>query len=374
MNSNIINLIGILNNNKDLIKEAFVHMVQHKRECPTNQIENRSKILFATLIAILYQIKQGKYDDKMYNDILFYRKIFYHIFSNIPFIREKKSIIKKVYMELNSIKKEYDKIMAKNLCRSLSEGPETESESENEISHTPVYSKLGTPSSSIISTMGKASTITTPISYSNVSDLTSNILAKSIHSYELNPKINDSEEICLDDPIKLEHSYKVIGLLKILLVFLEKDISHLQVQLNLKEPNEQSSNIDIDFINRLLYIFFSQYLTIVTKHCNLFVNKDSVKTYKIKFGETFLTVCTLDNIDIKEDKIDDCKTIVLTVGKNISYLSYIQSDITNDRFQNILIKNLDNLSTVMSIINTNYKILESCLLKIGKICVNDTNK
>ena len=76
---------------------------------------------------------------------------------------------------------------------------------------------------------------------------------------------------------------------------------NLQAQLNLREPANIASEIDIDFINRLMYIFFSQYLTIITKHANLFSdNNHESGTYQIKYNDTYLTVCTLDNIAIKK--------------------------------------------------------------------------
>ncbi len=378
MSSHIVELIDILNTNKSLIRESLIDMLKKKQTCPEKEIEIRAKVIFVALLALLCDMKKGNYSIKNHSNILFYRSIFFYIFNNISYVHRKKSVIKRVYLKLNTLKKicqqESDKHDVVHSTRSTSSSRSSTASSSSSDSSSSlsegyadkqtlsIFKTLSTPDSSIISTPKiNIDTITTPVSCSGTTHLTS-INDATTHSYELNPKY-DCDVTCLDSKDKLVDSHKVLGLLKILLCTLEKDLSHKLAQINLKEPTEEASDVDIDFINRLLYIFFSQYLTIITKHCNLFFNKTGPDTYKIKFGDSYISVCTLDNLDIKEDKIEGEKVILMTVGKHISIMRYAAEG-TNDTLNRSLTDSIDNLSTAISIINTNYKILDSCLEKL----------
>ena len=415
MSCHIVDLIDMLNKNKVLIKDSFVQMLKHKQECPDKDIDIRAKILFVALLSLLCELKKGNYNNKNHSDLVFYRSIFFYIFNNIYCVRYKKSIIKNIYIKINNLKKicenkfderieshysEPDTYITKNksIFESLPTSDTslktynfsyitktntsnanlhidklstTEDSNSSSYSKSKPYTKNTNNRSSFEKQITNTSadvidTITTHVTHSTISQLTTDINNRSIHSRELNPKY-ECEEKCLDNKDKLIDSHKVLGLLKILLCTLEKDLSHTLSQLNLKEPSEQASDIDIDYLNRVLYIFFSQYLTIITKHYNLFFNKDGPDTYKIKFNDNYISVCTLDNLDIKEDKINNVKVIILTVGKHISIIRYNEEG-TNDTVNTILRDNIDNISTALSIINTNYKILDSCL---DKLCQMD---
>lgn len=406
MNNHVIKIVDILNNHKELITDAFIRMLTHKQECVQNQIVFRSKILFASLIGLLCNLKKGNCNNKLYTDVIFYRKVFYYIFCNISYVRSKKSIIKKIYILINTIKKECEIKIKTQLCSKHNNSYVT-SDSYNSTDSSDSFG-------SIKSQTITKDTNTTKLSYTNSietntkfsSNSTSNQTNKIINlvknEYNTNKESNTSscpisetqskncnekclrtynscsvnklvsdidkcKEISLDNSKNLENSYKVLGLLKILLVVLEKDISHLQMQLNLKEPSENTNIYDIDFINRLLCIFFSQYLTIITKHSNLFITNEKTNIYNIKINNEYLTVCILDNLYISEELINNKKCIVISTGKNKSYIYYIESPITNDEFYNLLNKNLENLSITLGIININYKLLESCLTKLNEL-------
>ena len=327
MNHSINSLVSILNINKDLVKESINKMLK-TQNINDVFIINQTKILILTLIITLINIGKGNIDIKFHKDILFYRKMFYYIFTNISMIKEKKSIIKQIYLHLNNIKKQIET----NLNSTCLISTRTNENDYNNLAYGLTDSSDSSNSDELISV---------PIK----------IIPQNHNNLNKNNELYDKES-----SIKSE-CYKILELLKILVTTLNNDISKLYDELNIKEPSDSADIGDIDFINKLINIFFIQYRAMISNHYNIFVNTQTNLT-KINIDGVPLTFNTLDTLNIHENSIEGNKVLVLNLGKCDSIIYYINNNITNNILQDVLTKNINNLSVAISIINTNLKLIK----------------
>ncbi len=153
--------------------------------------------------------------------------------------------------------------------------------------------------------------------------------------------------------------FRMIGLLKIVIIMFNKELSD---QINKLNTNLNVTDYDISHINTFTHIFYDQFNAIVkeNKHDNP-INADFQQVFTIKLSNNIpFTLCVINDI-----KIDIHNGITIQIGKNIHTIQLIPN--TNTDYEdtiNRLATNVTNVNTILDMLKLNQQILESTIVKI----------
>lgn len=338
------------NHYKHALEIIFSKFIDHKKESDICK-----KDLYTRFIDLINNIKQlnniieadKKHEcELLKKETILFEKIFTYIIKKIQLCDEEKKVIKILHIFLASMIKIFNNINLLDDCDEKNTNS-TEQTDKKSSSHK---SKL---SSNHKKHSCKKKKVDSDDDHNNnkiVADCKNNDSVKNVKNLAKN-------------------LYKTMEFMKVLLILLDKEFTNQINQFNINGTNNITSNITIDFINKLLDIFFSQFSTVLYKHCDK--TADSSKQYNIIYlmldDKKYFKFCILDNIRINKTTQNLITLIAIETGDTKAVLQYGTKDKSVNNIITILKHNIDNIGIVLNILDANLSIIDSCLESIEKL-------
>lgn len=354
------------------IVEIFSKLLTHK-QVQTNPLSiYKNFIIFLQQLINLESLIEDN-DSVVMEDIRlhlnFYRKVFLYALNRLELTSEGKYSGKVLYVYLSNVRKIIQEFNIKDSINETEEELTQHDINNIKFTNSKLYDDTATPKK--MDSVKQTYTGIENIQPAKKNpDKTSSILKKrtamsetskitnseSVKGMTFTPKENIFYNTEQDNTEKITTLAKYIlhtlDCLRILLFMLNRDLLGLMNQYGLVGANKIITQIDIDHINKLIELFYSQSLTILKRQCgSLSGTNDVFIKLRELLNDNMNNFPT--NIVLDKKRINALHVVDLMIGNAEVVVEYINNNQKYTQIIDTLKKNLSNITTALDVIRSN---------------------